>query len=76
VRINFDTSLYKSFAITEGTHVELRFESFNTFNHTEFNGLGTSMNRDYATGTLQNNFGQVTSTWDPRTLELGGKFVF
>jgi hypothetical protein len=75
-RTNFDTSLYKSFAITEGSHIELRFESFNTFNHTEFNGLGSSMNRDYATGALQNNFGQVTSTWDPRTLELGGKFVF
>ena len=75
-RVNFDTSLYKSFAITEGTHVELRFESFNTFNHTEFNGLSTSMNRDYASGTLQNNFAQVTSTQDPRVLELGGKFVF
>lgn len=75
-RTNFDTSLYKSFAITEGSHIELRFESFNTFNHTEFNGVSSSMNRDYTTGNLSNNFGQVTSTWDPRTLELGGKFVF
>jgi Carboxypeptidase regulatory-like domain len=70
-RVNFSTSLYKSFAITERAHVELRFESFNTFNHTEFNNLN-------AGGPSGDNgsFGQVTNTWDPRTLELGGKFVF
>ncbi len=75
-RLNFNTSLYKSFAITEGSHIELRFESFNTFNHTEFNSVASSMNRDDTTGNVSNNFGQVTSTFDPRVLELGGKFVF
>jgi len=70
-RVNFTTSLYKSFAITERAHFELRFESFNTFNHTQFNNLN-------AGGPSGDNgsFGQVTNTWDPRTLELGGKFVF
>jgi hypothetical protein len=70
-RVNFTTSLYKSFAITERAHFELRFESFNTFNHTQFNNLNVG-------GPIANNtsFGQVTNTWDPRSLELGGKFVF
>jgi hypothetical protein len=67
-RVNFTTSLYKSFAMTERAHVELRFESFNTFNHTQFNGFNNSY------GSSQ--FGQITSVWDPRVLELGGKFVF
>ena len=67
-RVNFTTSLYKSFAVTEQAHFELRFESFNTFNHTEFNNFNDSY------GSSQ--FGQVTSAWDPRNLELGGKFVF
>jgi len=67
-RTNFTTSLYKSFSITERAHVELRFESFNTFNHTEYNGVNESL------GSSQ--FGQVTSAWDSRKLELGGKFVF
>jgi hypothetical protein len=71
-RVNFTTSLYKSFAITERAHIELRFESFNTFNHDEWNNLATGAPQ-YA-GT--NNFGSVTSTWDARKLELGGKFVF
>jgi len=67
-RVNFTTSLYKSFAMTERAHIELRFESFNTFNHFEPNGLNESL------GASQ--FGQITSSWDPRVLELGGKFVF
>jgi hypothetical protein len=67
-RVNFTTSLYKSFAMTERAHIELRFESFNTFNHTQWNGVNTSF------GSSQ--FGQVTSAWDARKLELGGKFVF
>ncbi|HET6205610.1 MAG TPA: TonB-dependent receptor [Terracidiphilus sp.] len=67
-RVNFTTSLYKSFAMTERMHIELRFESFNTFNHFQPNGLNTSYG--------QSQFGQITSAWDPRNLELGGKFVF
>ena len=71
-RVNFTTSLYKSFAVTERAHFELRFESFNTFNHTEFSGLNTS----YSGSTTAGNFGWANSDWGPRTLELGGKFVF
>ena len=67
-RINFTTSVYKSFALGERSHFEFRAESFNTFNHTEFNNIGTS--------TGGGNYGKATSTWDPRVLELGGKFVF
>lgn len=75
-RVNFNTSLYKAFAITERAHFELRFESFNTFNHTEFNNIGNSFQGFNADGSAKGSFGQVTSTFDPRTLELGGKFVF
>jgi len=79
-RVNFTTSLYKSFAVTERAHFELRFESFNTFNHTEPNNLNTGFSPQSGAFinplTHGNTFGQVTTTWDPRNLELGGKFVF
>jgi hypothetical protein len=67
---NWNISLFKSIQLTshEGPSVELRFESFNTFNHTQFNGVDT--------GFSDGNFGQVTSTYDPRTLQLGAKFHF
>jgi len=71
-RVNFTTSLYKSFAITESAHIDLRFESFNTFNHAEFNGVNTS----YQGSPTSGNFGWINSDWGPRILQLGGKVVF
>jgi hypothetical protein len=81
-RVNFTTSMYKSFAITDKARFELRFESFNTFNHTEPNSINTGYNPSNNNGRNSmilnsgNTFGQVTGTWDPRALELGGKFIF
>lgn len=79
-RVNFTTSVYKSFAVTERAHFELRFESFNTFNHTEPSGINTGyapQNGAFSTILNKGNtFGQVNGTFDPRVLELGGKFVF
>jgi hypothetical protein len=66
--VNFNLSLFKTFSITERTKFELRFESFNTFNHTQFNGVDTN--------TGDKNFGAVTSTYDPRVLQLGAKLSF
>ncbi len=51
-----------------GPGIELRFESFNTFNKAQFSGVDLN-NHD-------GNFGQVTSIFSPRILELGGKFHF
>jgi carboxypeptidase family protein len=68
---NFNLSLFKNIILTsreEGPRLQLRFESFNTFNHTEFNGIDT--------GSADGNFGKVTSTYDPRVLQLGAKFSF
>jgi hypothetical protein len=82
-RVNFTTSLYKTFQIYDTASLTLRFESFNTFNHTEWNGINAGMSCAPGTGQIatrpctdQSNYGQVTGTWDPRNLELGAKFVF
>jgi hypothetical protein len=67
---NFNLSLTKTIQLTghEGPNIELRFESFNTFNKTQFSGV------DATTG--DGNFGAVTSIYNPRNLEFGGKFRF
>src|SRR3984885_9184424 len=69
-RLRFDMSLFKTIALTahEGPSLELRFESFNTFNHTQFNGVDS--------GSTDGNFGEVTSAYDPRVLQLGAKIHF
>ncbi len=66
----WNLSLFKSIPLTaqEGPHIELRFESFNTFNHVSFQGVDT--------GSHDGNFGQVVNDYGPRTLQLGGKIVF
>jgi hypothetical protein len=67
---NWNLSLFKEFRITtaEGPKFQLRAESYNTFNHTEWNGIDT--------GFTDSNFGQITSTNDPRTWQFGAKFLF
>ena len=65
---NWNLSLFKSIPIHEATRIELRFESFNTFNHVDFQGVDT--------GSHDGNFGQVVNDYGPRTMELGGKFIF
>jgi hypothetical protein len=70
-RVNFTTSLYKVFAFTERVNFRLNIESFNTFNHSEWNGVNTN----YA-GSTGGGFGTLTTAYDPRNLELGGKLTF
>ena len=67
---NWNLALFKSFPFTgkESPHLELRAETFNTFNHTEFQNVDT--------GQTDSNFGQVTSTYDPREFQFGAKIVF
>lgn len=69
-RNNWNLSLFKSFLFSEqrGSRLEFRLETFNAFNHTQFNNVSTSFSAS--------NFGAVTSTWDPRSLQLGMKLYF
>ena len=62
--------MFKSFLISEsrGSHFELRIESFNTFNHTQFNVIGATY--------PSSQFGKPTTAWDPRQLQFGAKLIF
>jgi len=51
-----------------GSALELRFESFNTLNHTQFNGINSS----YGAG----GFGAVNSVFDPRVFQFAVKLKF
>jgi hypothetical protein len=69
-RDNWNVSLFKSFTLSEsrGSRLELRLETFNTWNHTQFNAVDSNLG--------DSRFGQVTSAFDPRILQLGGKIYF
>jgi hypothetical protein len=66
---NWDFSVFKHFPLgDERRSLEFRFESFNFFNHTQFNNPGSSM----PSGT----FGVITSAKDPRDIQLALRFTF
>jgi len=62
--------LYKDIQVREQMKFELRLESFNTFNHVNFNAPNSNVN--------SSNFGRITSDGavGPRTVQLAGKFYF
>uniref|UniRef100_UPI00210E84A9 hypothetical protein n=1 Tax=Staphylococcus aureus TaxID=1280 RepID=UPI00210E84A9 len=61
-------TLTKNIYFGETTRLQLRGEAFNIFNHTNF--------RTLSTGLTSANFGAITSTRDPRVIQLGVKFFF
>ena len=69
-RQNWNLALFKSFLFSEsrGSRMEFRAEFFNAFNHTEWNGISNTF--------TAGNFGAITSTHDPREIQLGLKLYF
>ena len=58
----------KNIRFGESMRLQLRGEAFNIFNHTNFRTLSTNVTAA--------TFGQVTAVRDPRTIQLGAKFIF
>lgn len=69
---NFDFSLMKDTNITSdgSKRIELRFEFYNLFNHTQFSTTGVSTN--IASG----NFGRITAAYPSRIVQLAAKIYF
>jgi hypothetical protein len=68
---NYDMALRKTTRITESASLEFRFETFNTFNHAQFDGAASvDGNRDDAT------FGQILKSQPGRVSQVAIKFLF
>jgi hypothetical protein len=65
---NVDASLVKQTALTERVNLQLRFEFFNVFNHTNLNGVDSNL--------ADGSFGQSTSAFNPRWLQIAAKISF
>ncbi len=66
----FDLGVHKQFRlpINEETRLELRAEFFNLFNHTNFQAANSDINSPA--------FGNITSTFPARQIQLAAKFTF
>jgi hypothetical protein len=65
---NFDLALFKNFDLGMGSRLQFRFESFNAFNHTQWEAPQTNV--------ANPNFGRVLGTRPARINQLGLKLLF
>ena len=75
-RDNWNLSLYKDFHFNERAGFQFRAESFNTWNHTQFTGVNTSVLTGSAANPYNSSAGQINATADPRVFQFGGKLYF
>ncbi|HXG35159.1 MAG TPA: carboxypeptidase regulatory-like domain-containing protein [Bryobacteraceae bacterium] len=75
---NWDLSLFKNFRLgrSETRRLQLRWETYNTWNHPQFNGVDTAARFDDAGRNVNARFGQYTSTTDARRMVLALKFYW
>jgi hypothetical protein len=71
-RDNWNLSLFKTFAFGETSGLQLKLETFNTFNHTQFKTQST----DSSNSLGDSRFGQFTSAYPARIIQLAGKVYF
>ena len=73
----WDMSLSKHFPLkNERRKLEFRWETYNTFNHTQYSGINTAAQFNPAGQQVNAQFGQVTSTRLPRVMQGTLRFVF
>lgn len=65
----FDFTMTKNVRLGETTRLQLRGEAFNVFNHTNFRSF-------VSTNVTSASFGIIGAVRDPRTIQLGLKFIF
>ena len=70
-------SLFKNARIADRVNIQFRLETFNTFNHVQFNSISTGVNVPNAgqavTDATRGTLGQVTSYRAPRQVQAGLK---
>jgi hypothetical protein len=77
---NWDFSLFKNTKIGERYSLQFRLETFNVLNHTQWWGVNTSVGGSNPgspiTQSTRGTSGQVSSTRDPRNIQLSMKLYF
>lgn len=70
--VNFDMALFKNIKVREKFNIQFRWETYNIFNHTNFNDINASLDYNFVDNQMvQSNplFGQPTSARPPRVMQ-------
>jgi len=74
--INFDAAVLKDTAVMEKAKLELRFEFFNLFNHTQFAQPGNAFAAPGTFGLSTATIGRPDGTTSARQIQLAAKIIF
>jgi hypothetical protein len=77
--VETNINFYKDTHITERVNFQFRFDIFNFFNranYVDFTGYSNNFSGGIDTNLPDGNFGQATSSHEPRFWQLGGKLSF
>ena len=75
-RQTWNTSVFKNFKFGETLTVQFRAEAYNTFNHTNFNAVDTTIQYNAAGVNTRASTGNVTSARDPRIMQFAIRIYF
>jgi hypothetical protein len=73
---NWNTSLFKNFSLKERFRFQFRAEAYNTFNHTQYSSVNTTITFNAAGVNTNSAAGQVTGVRDPRVMQLALRLMF
>jgi hypothetical protein len=73
---NWSVALFKNFPVKEKVTFQLRIETYNTFNHTQFSALNTTPRFDLNGNQVNSSFGQVGAAANPRYMQFAARFSF
>jgi hypothetical protein len=72
----WDMTIFKNVSLGGRRTLQMRWEAYNVFNHTQFNTVDLTARFDTAGNQTNTNFGRVTSTRAPRTMQASLRFSF
>ena len=75
-RNNWNTSIFKNFKLGERFTMQFRAEAYNTFNHTQFNAVDTTVQFNASGAQTRSSSGNVTSARDPRIMQFALRLSF
>jgi hypothetical protein len=73
---NWDIAVFKNFAVREPMKLQLRWELYNAFNHTQFSAYDTAARFDSAGRQVNTRFGEFTTARLPRQMQFALRFFF
>ena len=72
-----DLTLFKNIPVREKSALQLRWEVYNMFNHTNFSSVDNTARFNPANGAQTNaTFGRATAARNPRLMQVSVRFSF